>query len=110
MGPRSKKRNYYSLKRKQSLMTTTLRERSEDVNIIDMESAVGKAEELTPSDRMRLSIAIRVLTALAVLICAAGAAMLYGPTERRAGEDDFRVCENDCASQLRRLWWILFPG
>jgi hypothetical protein len=63
-------------------MATTQRERSEDVNIIEMESAVGKAEELTPSDRMRLSIALRVLGALAILICASGAAMLYGPLDR----------------------------
>lgn len=61
---------------------TTPRERSEDVNIIEMESAVGKAEELTPSDRMRLSIAVRVLGALAVLILISGWGLLYGPTDR----------------------------
>ena len=53
-----------------------------DVNIIEMEQEVGEAKGLTPHDRMRLSIAVRVLLALAILIVFSGLALLFGPSDR----------------------------
>jgi len=46
------------------------------------EASIGEAEELPPHDRARLSIAVKVLGAIASIVILAGLALLFGPDSR----------------------------
>jgi hypothetical protein len=63
-------------------MPTSASESTDKVNLADIESKVGEAEELTAHDRARLSIAVKVLAALFIVFCGAGWGLLYGPDSR----------------------------
>jgi hypothetical protein len=51
----------------------------ETVKLFDFESDTGKAKELEPADKARLSIARGVLWALALIFLGAAVGLLYGP-------------------------------
>ena len=55
---------------------------SDQVRLTDLESKTGKAEEMAPNDRARLTIAINVLGALALIFLLSGLALIYGPNNR----------------------------
>lgn len=55
---------------------------SDQVRLTDLESKTGKAEEMAPNDRARLTIAINVLGALALIFLLSGLALIYGPNDR----------------------------
>lgn len=54
-------------------------EKKEEVRLLDIENSVGRAQELPPQDRARLTIASWVLGVLAIIFLLSGWAMMYGP-------------------------------
>lgn len=55
---------------------------SDQVRLTDLEFKTGEAEEMAPNDRARLTIAINVLGALALIFLFSGLALIYGPNDR----------------------------
>jgi hypothetical protein len=55
---------------------------TESVDISLLERKTGTAEELTPTDKARLAIAMRVLLALALIFIAASLCLIFGPESR----------------------------
>lgn len=55
---------------------------SDQVRLTDLESKTGKAEEMAPNERARLTIALNVLGALALIFLLSGLALIYGPNDR----------------------------
>lgn len=53
-----------------------------EVRLTDLESSLGEAQELPPQDRARLTIAINVLGALALIFLFASLALVFGPDSR----------------------------
>ena len=54
----------------------------DQVRLTEVEPRYGQVQELPPHDRARLSIAVKVLGAIAVIIILAGMAMVFGPDNR----------------------------
>lgn len=52
------------------------------LRIADLEGGVGQAHELPPHDRARLTIAVNVLGAMALIVILAGLALIFGPDNR----------------------------
>jgi len=57
-------------------------QKENQVRLTDLENGVGKALELPPRDKARLTIACSVLATVAVIIILAGIVLLYGPDSR----------------------------
>ncbi|MDP1997158.1 MAG: hypothetical protein Q8J90_08150 [Gallionella sp.] len=54
----------------------------DEVRLTELESGSGEAKELPPHDRARLTIAVNVLGALALIFFLACLALVYGPDDR----------------------------
>lgn len=54
----------------------------EKLNLADMGSKAGEAKELHPKDRVRLTVAVSVLSLMVLIIVLAGMVMIYGPDDR----------------------------
>jgi hypothetical protein len=54
----------------------------EEVRLSDLESDLGQAQELPPQDRARLTLALSLLSAMAIIFLLSGAALIYGPASR----------------------------
>lgn len=54
----------------------------DEVRLTDLESGSGEAKELPPHDRARLTIAVNVLGALALIFLLSGLALIFGPDNR----------------------------
>ncbi len=57
-------------------------EHEKPVRLTDLESKVGEAQELPPQDRARLTIAVNVLGAVALIVVMAALVLVYGPDDR----------------------------
>lgn len=55
---------------------------NEELRITDLEPSSGEAQELPPHDRARLTIAVKVLGAMALIFLLAGLGLVYGPDDR----------------------------
>ncbi len=57
-------------------------ESEKPLRLTDVEPRVGEAEELPPHDRARLTIAVNVLGAIALIVVLASLVLVYGPSDR----------------------------
>lgn len=58
--------------------------KKDELRLADLELKSGSAEEMPAQDRARLTIAVRVLGALAIIFIMAGWVLIYGPECRLA--------------------------
>lgn len=61
----------------------------ESIRLTDLEGEVGKAKELPPADKARLSLAQSILGALLLLLVLSGFLLIYGPTDRLTEAQSF---------------------